>query len=203
MHYFLKGVPILSKIQWKPGNMLYPLPAVLISCGDTEESYNLITISWAGTICTNPPMVSVSIRPSRYSYDIIKRTKEFVINLTTESMVMAVDYCGVKSGRDVNKFAITHLTPEKGSFVKAPLVNESPVNIECKVVEIKPLGSHDLFIAEVVAVHVDDAYMDQDDKFHLNNSKPLCYSHGHYFGLGETLGSFGYSVKKKPRKKKK
>lgn len=191
----------MAKTLWKPGNMLYPLPAVLISCGDTEESYNLITISWAGTVCTNPAMVSVSIKPSRHSYEIIKRTKEFVINLTTESMAKVVDYCGVKSGKDVNKFAITHLTPQKGTYVKAPLVSESPVNIECKVVEIKPLGSHDLFIAEVVAVHVDDTLMDKENKFHLNQSKPICYSHGHYFGLGESLGSFGFSVKKKPRKK--
>lgn len=192
----------MSKIQFKPGNMLYPLPAVLISCGDTEESYNLITISWAGTVCTNPPMVSISIRPSRHSYEIIKRTKEFVINLTTESMVKVVDYCGVKSGKDVNKFAITHLTPHTGTYVKAPLVSESPVNIECKVVEIKPLGSHDLFIAEVVAVHVDETLLDQDNKFHLNSSNPLCYSHGSYFGLGEALGTFGFSVKKKSKKKK-
>ncbi|PKM95295.1 MAG: flavin reductase family protein [Firmicutes bacterium HGW-Firmicutes-1] len=192
----------MSKIQWKPGNMLYPLPAVLISCGDNEESYNMITISWAGTICTNPPMVSISIKPSRHSYETIMRTKEFVINLTTESMVWAVDYCGVKSGRDVNKFAETKLNTCKGSVVSAPLILESPVNIECRVVEIKSLGSHDLFIAEVVAVHVDDAYMDQNEKFHLNQSNPLCYSHGHYFGLGKSLGSFGYSVKKKGSKKK-
>ncbi|PKM51536.1 MAG: flavin reductase family protein [Firmicutes bacterium HGW-Firmicutes-7] len=193
----------MSKIQWKPGNMLYPLPAVLISCGDSDENYNMITISWAGTICTNPPMTSISVKPNRHSYELIKKTKEFVINLTTESMVWAVDYCGVKSGRDVNKFAITKLSTSKASVVNAPLILESPVNIECKVIEIKPLGSHDLFIAEVVAVHVDDTYIDQNDKFHLNQSKPICYSHGHYFGLGDPLGSFGYSVKKKQKKKKK
>lgn len=203
MQPVLKGVPILSKLQWKPGNMLYPLPAVLVSCGDTEEAYNLITVAWAGTVCTNPPMVSISIKPSRHSYEIIKRTKEFVINLTTESMTKVVDYCGVKSGRDVNKFAITHLTPQAGTYVKAPLVDESPVNIECKVVEVKPLGSHDLFIAEVVAVHVDDTLVDKDDKFHLNQSKPICYSHGFYFGLGENLGRFGFSVKKKTGKSRK
>jgi len=203
MQPLLKGVHILSKLQWKAGNMLYPLPAVLVSCGDTEESYNLITIAWAGTVCTNPPMVSVSIKPSRHSYELIKRTKEFVINLTTESMTKAVDYCGVKSGKDVNKFAITHLTPQMGTCVKAPLVSESPVNIECKVVEIKPLGSHDLFIAEVVAVHVDESLIDKNNKFHLNQSKPICYSHGSYFGLGENLGTFGFSVKKKGRGRKK
>ncbi|MBC7960217.1 MAG: flavin reductase family protein [Vallitaleaceae bacterium] len=194
----------MSKKNWKPGNMLYPLPAVLVSCGDHEDNYNALTIAWAGTICTNPPMVSISIRPTRHSYEIIKRTGEFVINLTTESMVNEVDFCGVKSGKDLNKFTETKLTIEEASIVKAPLIIESPVCIECKVTEIKPLGSHDLFIAEVVAVHVDPAYVDSEEKFHLDQAKPICYSHGKYFGLGNELGTFGYSIKKAvPKKLKK
>lgn len=192
----------MSKIQWKPGNMLYPLPAVLISCGNKEENYNLITISWAGTICTNPPMTSISIKPDRYSYNIIKKTKEFVINLTTESMVKAVDFCGVRSGKDTNKIKETGLSIEKASIVKAPLIIESPVNIECKVVEVKPLGSHDMFIANVVAVHIEDSYVDSKERFHLDRSKPICYSHGQYYGLGNTLGSFGFSVKKAKKRNK-
>lgn len=186
----------MSKLQWKPGNMLYPLPAVLVSCGDKEENYNVLTVAWAGTVCTNPPMISISIRPSRHSYELIKKTKEFVINLTTESMVAAVDYCGVKSGRNCNKIKEMQLSTEKASIVKAPLINESPVNIECRVVDILSYGSHDMFISEVVAVHVDDHYIDEKNKFHLDQAKPICYSHGTYFGLGEALGTFGFSVKK-------
>lgn len=186
----------MSKLIWKPGNMLYPLPAVLVTCGELNVNHNILTISWAGTICTEPAMVSISIRPERHSYEIIRQSKEFVINLTTESMVKAVDYCGVKSGKDVNKFADTKLTPIPATKVKAPMIAESPVNIECKLVEIKKLGSHDLFIAKVVAVHVDDQYMDAKNSFHLNKAKPMCYSHGKYFGLGRELGTFGYSVKR-------
>lgn len=193
----------MTKVCWKPGNMLYPLPAVLISCGDSEENYNVLTIAWAGTVCTNPPMVSISIRPTRHSYELIKRTREFVINLTTEDMVKAVDFCGVKSGRDVNKFSEAQLTKEKASIVKAPLIGESPVSIECKVTQILPLGSHDLFLAEVVAVHVDPTYIDNQEKFHLDAARPLCYSHGKYFGLGTALGTFGFSIKKVVPKKKK
>lgn len=191
----------MSKTEWKPGNMLYPLPAVIVSCGSNPKDYNMVTVAWAGTICTNPPMLSISLRPSRHSYSLIKNSGEFVVNLTTEAMVKATDYCGVKSGRDVNKFAETKLTPEAAKYVKCPLIKESPVNIECKVVEIKELGSHDLFIAKVLSIHVDDSLIDSSDKFHFNNSKPLCYSHGNYYGLGKYLGHFGYSVKKNTSKK--
>lgn len=190
----------MAKIEFKPGNMLYPLPAVLVSCGDREENYNVLTVAWAGTVCTNPPMTSISIRPNRHSYSLIQRTGEFVINLTTEALVFATDYCGVKSGSMVNKWKVANLTPLVGTRVKAPLIKESPVNIECKVVEVKALGSHDMFLAEVVAVHVDDAYMDEQGRFHLDESHPICYSHGKYFGLGQMLGTFGYSVKKGPKK---
>lgn len=193
----------MTKTNWKPGNMLYPLPAVLITCGDHEENYNVLTIAWAGTVCTDPPTVSISIKPSRHSYNIIKRTREFVINLTTEDMVKAVDFCGVKSGRDINKFEATQLTIEHASIVKAPLIKESPVSIECRVEKIIPLGSHDLFIAEVIAVHVNPAFIDQQEKFHLDQARPICYSHGKYFGLGECLGTFGYSIKKAETKKRK
>ena len=187
----------MKKLIWKPGNMLYPLPAVMITCGELNQQMNIITISWAGTICTNPPMVSISVRPERYSYDLIKKNGEFVINLTTEKQLKAADYCGVTSGRDHDKFKKTGLTPGSASLVKAPIIEECPVNIECRVKEILPLGSHDLFIADVAAVLVDEAYLDENNRFHLNKTKPICYSHGRYYGLSEELGSFGYSVRKK------
>jgi flavin reductase (DIM6/NTAB) family NADH-FMN oxidoreductase RutF len=187
----------MGKVEWKPGNMLYPLPVVMVSVADENGKTNIITIAWTGTLCTNPPMAYISVRPERYSYEIIKRTGEFVINLTTEELAYATDYCGVKSGRDVDKFKEMKLTPQKGLKVKAPVIAESPVNIECKVTEIKKFGSHDMFVAEVVAIQADDKYMDQNGKFHLSQSKPLTYSHGEYYGLGSILGSFGYSVKKK------
>lgn len=192
----------MAKQVWKPGNMIYPLPAVLVSCGDDTSNCNIITIAWTGTICTNPPMTYISIRPSRYSYDLIKRTEEFVINLSTEQLVKAVDYCGVRSGRNLNKFEAMKLTPVAGQNVKAPIIKESPVNIECRLKEIVKLGSHDMFLAEVVAVQVDEEYMDKDGKFHLEQTKPICYSHGTYFSLNKSLGTFGYSVKKKKSKKK-
>lgn len=187
------------KKTWKPGNMLYPLPAVMVSVTDGKGKDNIITVAWAGTVCTNPPMVSISVRPSRFSYDMIKNTGEFVINLTTEKLAYATDYCGVRSGRDVDKFKEMNLTKEKADFVKAPMIGESPVSIECKVREVKELGSHHMFLAEVLAVHAEDAYMDQNDKFHLNKSHPLVYSHGEYLGLGKSLGTFGYSVKKRKK----
>jgi len=186
----------MSKELWKPGNMLYPLPVVMVSMADAKGNNNIITIAWAGTICTNPPMVSISVRPERYSYPILKETGEFVINLTTKDLVYATDYCGVKSGRDVDKFAEMKLTPVPGEKVKAPLIGESPVNLECKVTEVIPLGSHDMFLAEVVAVHADDKYMDEKGKFHLEKAEPIVYSHGAYLETGKTLGTFGYSVKK-------
>lgn len=193
----------MAKQQWKPGNMLYPLPAVMVSVADKEQNYNIITVAWAGTICTNPPMLSISVRPERYSYRMIKETREFVVNITTESLAYATDYCGVRSGRDVDKFQEMKLTPVPGHKVKAPLIQESPVNIECKVKEILELGSHHMFLAEVVAVHADEAYMNESNQFELSKAKPLVYSHGEYYGLGKRLGNFGYSVRKKPAGKKK
>ncbi len=185
----------MAKQLWKPGNMLYPLPVVMVSLADRDGKPNIITIAWAGTICTNPPMVSISVRPERYSYPILKDTGEFVINLTTKELAYATDYCGIKSGRDVDKFKEMNLTPLPGEQVKAPLIGESPVNIECKVRRIMPLGSHDMFIADVVAVHADEKYMDEQHKFHLEKAEPIVYSHGAYLVCGEQLGSFGYSVK--------
>lgn len=187
----------MAKEIWKPGNMLYPLPVVMVSMADGQGRKNIITIAWAGTVCTNPPMVSISVRPERYSYPILKETGEFVINLTTKELAFATDYCGVKSGRDVDKFKEMNLTPIPASQVKAPMIAESPVNIECKVREIIPLGSHDMFLADVVAVHADEKYMDEKRKFHLENAEPIVYSHGSYLSCGEQLGTFGYSVKKK------
>ena len=186
----------MAKQLWKPGNMLYPLPVVMVSVADKDGKNNIITIAWTGTIRSNPPMVSISVRPERYSYDILKETGEFVINLTTKDLTYATDYCGVKSGRDVDKFKEMGLTPLPGKEVKAPLIAESPVNIECKVTQVIPLGSHDMFLAEVVAVHVDEKYMDEKGKFHLDKAEPIAYSHGDYLATGELLGTFGYSVKK-------
>lgn len=192
----------MAKIKWKPGNMVYPLPAVMVSCGTKEEDYNIITIAWTGTICTNPPITYISIRPSRHSYDIIKESGAFVINLTTEELVGATDYCGVKSGRNEDKADEMHLTLTKTEEVAAPLIEESPVNILCEVIEVKAFGSHDMFIAKVVSIYVDDQYLDSNDKFHLDAAKLIAYSHGEYFGLGENLGKFGYSVQKKKSKSK-
>ncbi len=190
----------MGKELWKPGNMLYPLPAVMVSCQEGDGSPNIITVAWTGTICTNPAMVYISVRPERYSYDIIKKSREFVINLTTKKLVKAVDYCGVRSGRDVDKFKEMKLTPVPGEYTKAPLIKECPVNIECKVVKIEELGSHHMFIARVVGVHVDTEYMNEKGKFELNNCDLIAYSHGQYFDLGNELGTFGYSVKRKDGK---
>lgn len=186
----------MAKMTWKPGNMLYPLPVVLVSCADKSGKDNILTVAWAGTTCSDPPMLSVSVRPERYSYPMIEETGEFVVNLTTEALAYATDYCGVKSGRDVDKWKEMHLTREKADVVGAPLIGESPVNIECRVTEKKDLGSHVMFQAEVVAVHVNEAYLDGAKKFHLEEAKPIVYSHGTYFALGRELGTFGYSVKK-------
>lgn len=186
----------MGKQSWKPGNMLYPLPVVLVSAADKNGVKNVFTVAWAGTICSDPPMVSISVRPERHSYHMIKETGEFVINLTTEELCYATDYCGVVSGRDVDKFAEMNLTPIAGDVVKAPLIEESPVNIECVVKEVKPLGTHDMFIAQIVAVHADEKYMDEKNKFHFDKAKPIVYSHGSYVSLDKTIGTFGYSVKK-------
>lgn len=187
----------MAKQHWKPGNMLNPVPAVMVSVTDKEGKSNIITVAWAGTVCTNPPMVSISVRPSRYSYGILEQTGEFVINLTNETLVRACDYCGVVSGRDVDKFEKTGLTPIPMEHVHAVGIGESPVNMECRIVEKRMLGSHTMFIAEVVGVTVDDSYMDETGKFHINESGLVMYSHGEYFALGKKLGKFGYSVKKK------
>lgn len=187
----------------KVGTMIYPLPAVLVSCGATPEEYNLLTVAWTGTICSDPAMCYISVRPERHSYEIIKRTGEFVINLTTEELARAVDWCGVRSGRDYDKFAETGLTPEKAEKVAAPVVGESPVAIECRVRQVIPLGSHDMFIAEVVNVLVDERVIDDETgKFELERAGLLAYSHGEYFALGKALGHFGWSVRKKPYARK-
>lgn len=191
----------MAKQSWKPGNMLYPLPAVLVTVADKEGRQNVFTVAWAGTVCSDPAMVSISVRPERYSYHMIEETGEFVINLTTAKLAYATDYCGVRSGRDVDKFKEMHLTPMPGKEVKAPLLEESPVNIECKVKQIIKLGTHDMFLAEVVAVHADEAYMDEKGRFSLSKANPMVYSHGTYYTLGKELGSFGYSVRKKKNKK--
>lgn len=187
----------MAKQTWKAGNMLYPLPAVMVSMADESGKSNIITVAWTATVCTNPPMLSISVRPERYSYDILKRTGEFVVNLTTEELAYATDYCGVRSGRDVDKFKEMKLTEEKASQVNAPMIKESPVNIECKLRKIEELGSHHMFLADVVAVNIDDAYLNEKNKFELAKAKPLVYSHGEYYGIGDLLGTFGYSVKKK------
>ena len=193
----------MAKETWKPGNMLYPVPAVMVSCQRPTEKPNIITVAWAGTVCTNPPMLSISVRPERYSHGIIAETGEFVVNLVTKDLVCATDYCGVKSGRDVDKFDAMHLTPLNLPQVSAPGIAESPVNIACKVSQILHLGSHDMFLADVVAVHADEHYMDENNRFDLNLAKPLVYSHGEYMGTGKQLGTFGYSVKKKKKTSKK
>ena len=185
-----------EKISWKAGNMLYPLPAVMVSLTDKEGRSNIITLAWAGTICTNPPMLSVSIRPERYSYDIIKETGEFVVNLTTKALTRATDYCGVTSGRNVDKFKKMKLTKLESEKVKAVAIAESPVNIECKLRQVMELGSHSLFIADVVNVRVDGKYMDEKGRFNLKGADLIAYSHGRYYELGKELGSFGYSIMK-------
>ena len=194
----------MAKQTWKPGNMVYPLPAAMVSVGDKDGNTNIITIAWTGTICTNPAMLYISVRPERYSYNMIRESGEFVVNLTTESLIRATDYCGVRSGRDVDKWKEAKLTPGKANELQyAPVIEESPVNIECKVKEVKELGSHHMFIAEVVSVQVDDKYMNETGKFCLNETGLIAYSHGQYLQLGKELGTFGYSIRKKPKKGKK
>lgn len=182
--------------------MIYPVPAVLVSVADQAGNTNLFTVAWTGTICTNPPMAYISVRPERYSYAMIRETGEFVINLTTKAMAHVTDFCGVRSGRDMDKWKETGLTPIDSLKVKAPSIKESPVCIECKVTEVKELGSHHMFLAEVVAVQVDKSYMDENNRFHLSTAEPLVYSHGEYYEMGEKLGKFGYSVQKPEKKKK-
>ena len=187
----------MGKQTWKPGTMLNPVPAVMVSVADKNGKANIITIAWAGTICTNPAMVSFSVRPERHSYHMIEETGEFVINLTTEELVKACDYCGVVSGRDKDKFKEMSLTPFAVEGVSVPAIFESPVNIACRVVEKKELGSHHMFIAEVVSVTVDEAHMNETGKFLINELGLVMYSHGEYFAMGEKLGKFGYSIQRK------
>lgn len=190
---------VYCKQEWKPGNMLYPVPAVMVTVADKRGRDNIITVAWTGTVCTNPPMVYISVRPERYSYHMIAETGEFVINLTTKDLAYATDYCGVRSGRDTDKFASLRLTRQKAAKVAPPLIGESPVNIECRVTKCIELGSHHMFLAEVAAVHASEAYMDEAGKFHLEQAEPVVYSHGAYYDLKDILGTFGYSVRKKKR----
>ena len=194
----------MSKQSWKPGTLIYPLPAVLVTTGATPEEYNMLTIAWTGTICTDPPMCYISVRKERHSYDIIRRTGEFCINLTTEDMAHATDWCGVRSGRNEDKWKATGLTPMANPHVSAPIIAESPLSICCRVREVKELGSHDMFIADVVGVEADDRYIDPETgKFSLDKANPIVYSHGEYYSLGKLIGHFGWSVRKKTTKKRK
>lgn len=191
----------MAKEKWKAGNMIYPLPAVLVTCRSKSGEDNVFTVAWTGTVCTNPPMAYISVRPSRYSYNMIKETGEFVINLTTEEMAKATDYCGVTSGRDVDKFQRCGLHKEEADEVNVPMLVESPVNIECRVREAHEYGSHTMFVADVICVHADEKYMNESGRFELEKSNLLAYSHGTYFGLTSPKGTFGYSVKKGKKKK--
>ncbi len=185
-----------NKVLWKPGTIEYPLPAVMVSCGDMENS-NIITVAWTGVICSDPAMVYISVRPSRYSYNIIKKSKEFIINLTTERLAYKTDWCGVKTGRKVDKFKEMYLTKQKAEFVKCPMIAESPISIECEVVEENNLGSHTMFIAKVLGVHAAEEYIDENGAFDISKCNLMAYANGSYFSLGERLGTFGFSVKKK------
>lgn len=190
----------MGKQIWKAGNMLYPLPAVMVSTGNKSGRTNILTVAWTGTVCTNPPMVYISVRPERYSYPMIEETGEFVINLTTEKLAGAVDYCGVRSGRETDKWRACSLTAKKASSLSwAPIIAESPVNIECKVTEKKELGSHHMFLAQVQAVQVEESYLNSKNKLELNRTGLIVYSHGEYLNLGNILGTFGYSVRRKKR----
>lgn len=192
----------MGKIDFKPGNMLYPLPAVLVTVRDAEGRDNMLTIAWVGTVCTNPPMLYISVRPERYSYHALKDSGEFVVNLTTADMARAVDYCGVRSGKDEDKFEVTGLTRRDAAKVNVPVIEDSPVNIECRVRDVLELGSHHMFLADVVHVTVDDRYMDEKGTFHLERANPLVYSHGIYCDIGNFIGTFGYSVRKRKKKKR-
>lgn len=190
----------MEKSIFKGGAMLSPVPPVMVSCGD-EEQKNIFTVAWTGTMCTDPPVTYISVRPTRYSHEIISRTGEFVINLVPSSLVSVCDTCGVKSGRDIDKFEAFNLHAEKGSKVYAPLIDECPVNIECKVRQVIPLGTHDVFMADILAVHVDNSIIDNKGKIKLWKADLLAYAHGSYYTLGKHLGDFGFSVRKKKAKK--
>ncbi len=194
----------MGKQIWKAGNMVYPLPAVMVSTADREGNDNIITVAWTGTVCTNPAMLYISVRPERYSYHMLRESGEFVVNLTTEKLAKATDWCGVRSGRDFDKWKEMHLTRGKAEkLTYAPIIQESPVNIECKVTEVQELGSHHMFLAKVGAVQVDESYMNETGKFELNDTQLLAYSHGEYYTLGKKLGTFGYSVRKQTAGEKK
>jgi flavin reductase (DIM6/NTAB) family NADH-FMN oxidoreductase RutF len=193
----------MTKRAFKPGTMIYPLPAVLVSCGNAAEGFNIITIAWTGTLCSDPPMCYISVRPERYSYGLIKKSGEYVINLTTRRLVHATDWCGVKSGRQVDKFKELGLTPLEAQKVSAPLIGESPLNIECRVRQILPLGSHDMFISEVAAVNAEESLINRrNGAFRFSHADPICFAHGRYFALGRLLGTFGFSVRKKSKPKR-
>ena len=192
----------MSKVTWKPGTFLYPLPAVMVSCGDMEKS-NIITVAWTGIINTDPAMVYISVRPTRYSYNMIKESGEFVINLTTKDLAYATDWCGVKTGAKVDKFKEMHLTKEQGKFVKCPMIKESPVSVECKVKEIKELGTHHMFVAEVLAINADEKYIDEKGAFDISKGDLMAYSNGNYYTMGKKIGRFGFSVQKNKKRRKK
>ncbi len=192
---------MMAKQVWKPGNMLYPVPAVMVSCGDGNGNDNFLTVAWAGTVCSDPPMVSISVRPERWSYHLLKESGEFVINLTTEALARETDLAGVRSGKDTDKWALTGLTREPSEKVKVPRIAECPVNIECRVTEVLPLGSHHMFLAKVLAVAVDGALLDRSGRLDLRKAGLLAYSHGEYYGLGRLFGTFGFSVRKKSKKR--
>ena len=191
----------MAKAKWKAGTFIYPMPAVMVTCG-TMEKANIITVAWTGILNTNPAICYISVRPERYSHDIIKENGEFVINLTTKQIAYATDWCGVKSGRDVDKFKEMHLTKEKGNFVKAPLIKESPVSVECKVKQIVPLGSHDMFMAEVLSIDADERFIDKNGAFDISKCDLIAYANGGYYSLDKKIGKFGYSVQKKQNSNK-
>lgn len=192
----------MGKVTWKPGTFLYPLPAIMVSCGTMEKS-NIITVAWTGILNTNPAMVYISVRPERYSYHLIKEQGEFVINLTNKNLARATDWCGVKTGAKVDKFKEMKLHKEKANFVKCPMIKESPVSVECKVKEIKKLGSHHMFIADVLAINSDEKYIDEKGAFDISKCDLIAYSNGHYYQMGKKIGKFGFSVQKKKKKLKK
>ena len=192
----------MSKTTWKPGTFIYPIPAVMVSCG-TMEKANIITVAWTGIINTNPAMVYISVRPERYSYNIIKEPGEFVINLTNKDLAKKTDWCGCRSGRKYDKFKEMNLHKEKANFVNAPMIEESPVSIECKVREIKELGSHSMFIADVLAINADDKYIDEKGAFDISKCNLISYANGGYYTQGKKIGKFGYSVQKKKGKRSK
>lgn len=193
---------IMSKLMWKPGTMLYPVPAVMVSCVNSEGAKNIVTIAWTGIICSDPAMLYISVRPERHSYNMIKETGEFVINIPNRKLAFATDFCGVKSGKNIDKFEHLKLTPAKSNIVAAPYIDECPINLECKVKDIVKLGTHDMFIAEIMCVNVDEALLDSTGKLHLNKADLICYTHGEYRALEDPLGHFGFSVRKKDTKER-